>query len=73
MRSPRLPRSNGIKTQNDENSKWKLVKTKGQVISKCLLGVIISTKKTNEIFLRISALASKKSSNQKTLLYKYVK
>ena len=39
--------------------------TKGQLISKCLLGVIVSTKKTNEISLRISALASKKRSNQK--------
>ena len=29
--------------------------------------------KTNEIFLGISALASKESSNQKTLLYNYVK
>ena len=26
--------------------------------------------KTNEMFIRVSALASKKSSNQKTLLYK---
>ena len=32
---------------------------KGQLISKGLLGVIVSTKKTNEISLRISALASK--------------
>jgi hypothetical protein len=39
--------------------------TKGQLISKCLFGAIVSTKKTNEIFLRISALASKKRSNQK--------
>jgi hypothetical protein len=47
--------------------------TKGQLISKGPLGVIVSTKKDNEIFLRISALASKKSSNKKTLLYNYVK
>ena len=40
---------------------------KGQLISKGLFGVIVSTKKPT-IFLRISALASKKSSNQKTLL-----
>ena len=33
---------------------------KGQLISKCLFGVILWTKKTNEIFSRISALASKK-------------
>ena len=39
--------------------------TKGQLISKGLLGVIILIKKTNEIFLRISALASKKRSDQK--------
>ena len=38
---------------------------KGQLISKCLFGAIISTKKTNEIILRISALASKNSLNQK--------
>ena len=39
-------------------------RTKGQLISKCSFGVIKSTKKTNEIFLMISALASKKRSNQ---------
>ena len=38
---------------------------KGQLISKCLLGITVSTKKTNEFLLRISALASKKRSNQK--------
>ena len=38
--------------------------TKGQLISKELFGVIVSTKKNNG-FLRISALGSKKSSNQK--------
>ena len=47
--------------------------TKGQSISKCLLGAIVSTKKTNEIFLRISALASKKRLNQKLYYTKYVK
>ena len=46
--------------------------TKGQLISKELFGVIVSTKKTT-IFLRISALGSKKSSNQKTLFYNHVK
>ena len=45
---------------------------KGQLISKGLFDVIVWTKKNNEIFLRISALASKKRSDQKnkgTLLY----
>ena len=46
---------------------------KGQLISKGLFGIIVCDHKTKEIFLRISTLASKKSSNQKTLLYKYVK
>ena len=48
------------------------ISTKGQLISKCLFGVIVWTKKNNELFSRISALASKKRSNQKnkgTLLY----
>ena len=39
---------------------------KGQLISKCLFGVFRSTKKTNQIFVRISALASKRRSNQKS-------
>ena len=44
---------------------------KGQLISKCLFGVIVWTKKNNEIFSRISALASKNRSNLKRdiLLY----
>ena len=46
---------------------------KGQLISKGLFDVIVSTKKTNEISLRISALASKKRSDQKTLLHNHVK
>ena len=46
---------------------------KGQLISKGLFGVIVCDQKINEIYLRISALASKISSNQKTLLYDYVK
>ena len=41
------------------------VGSKGQLISKCLFGAIVSTKKPTNIFLRISALASKKRSNQK--------
>ena len=46
---------------------------KCQLISKGLFGVIFWTKKPTKKKLRISALASKKSSNQKTLLYNYVK
>ena len=45
---------------------------KGQLISKGLFGAKLD-QNNNEIFLRISALASKRSSNQKTLLYNYVK
>ena len=44
------------------------VEPKGQLISKCHFGVFKSPKKTNEIFVRISALASKKRSNQKSSL-----
>ena len=40
--------------------------SKGQLISKCPFGVNKSTKKTNKNFVRISALASKKRSNQKS-------
>jgi hypothetical protein len=43
--------------------------TKGQLISRGLFGVIVLTKNQR----RISALASKKSFNQKTLLYNYFK
>ena len=53
--------------------RFKIAGAKGQLISKCPLGVIVSTKKTNEIFLRISALASKKRLNQKMYYTKYVK
>ena len=45
---------------------------KGQLISKCLFGAIVSTKKPTNFNLRISAIPSKKRSNQKnksTLLY----
>ena len=45
---------------------------KGQLISKGLFGVIVWTKNPTKN-LWISALASKKSSNQKPLLYDYVK
>ena len=38
---------------------------KGQLISKGHFGVFKSTKKTNEIFVRISALASKQWSNKR--------
>ena len=50
----------------------KVASSKGQLISKGLFGVIVSTKKPTS-FLRIYALASKKSSKQKTLLYNYDK
>ena len=39
---------------------------KGQLISKCPFGVFKSTKKINANILRISVLASKKGSNQKS-------
>ena len=42
--------------------------TKGQLISNCPFGAFKSPKKNNEIFVRISALASKKRSNQKSSL-----
>ena len=51
---------NAIETFLDANC------DKGQLISKCSFGVFKSTKKSNEIFVRISALASKKRSNQKS-------
>ena len=47
-------------------SKYYFLKAaKGQLISKCPFGVLKSSKKNNEIFSRISALASKKRSNKK--------
>ena len=51
---------------------YKLRDIKGQLISKCLLGVIVSTKKPTN-FLRISALASKERLNQKLYSNKYVR
>ena len=39
---------------------------KGHLISKCPFGVKTSSKKTNNFFSRISALVSKKRSNQKS-------
>ena len=45
--------------------------TKGQLISKCSFGVFKSPKKTNEIFLRISALASKKEVKSKKIRANY--
>ena len=47
------------------DQKVELVTTKGQLISKCPFDVIISTK-IPMILLRISSLASKKRSNQKS-------
>ena len=46
---------------------------KDQFISKYLYGVIVWTKKSNEIFSRISALAFKKRLNQKLYYTKYLK
>ena len=43
--------------------------TKSHLISKCLFGVIVSTK-IPTIFLKISVLASKKRANQKKSLIK---
>ena len=46
---------------------------KGQLILKCPFGVFKSPQKNNEIFSRISVLASKKSSNSKIIiLYGYL-
>ena len=59
-------------TKIDEIFTVYLTLCKGQLISKCLLGVIVSTKKP-KISLRISALASKKRLNQKMYYIKYVK
>ena len=39
--------------------------SKGQLILKCSFGVFKLTKKTNESFVRIFDLATKKKSNQK--------
>ena len=47
--------------------------TKGQLISKGLFDVIVSTKKPTKFLKRISALDSKRRSDQKTLLYNHVK
>ena len=44
--------------------------SKGQLISKCPFGVIVWTKIAMKIFSRISALASKKRSNQKSSVRK---
>jgi hypothetical protein len=41
---------------------------RGQLISKCPFGVFKSPKKPTKFFVRISALASKKRSNQKSSL-----
>ena len=45
--------------------KWEYLPPLGQLISKCPLETFKSTKKTNKICVKISALASKKKSNQK--------
>ena len=72
--------SDGKKMMTNDRVSWKMAShsgftfthefailtkyTKGQLISKCLLGVIVSTKKPTNFFLRISTLASKKRLNQ---------
>ena len=45
----------------------KAAKAKGQLILKCSFGVTKSTRKNNEIFVRISAPASKKRVNPKKI------
>ena len=50
--------------EGEEDSTHELAK--GQLILKCPFGVFKSTKKTIKFFVRISALASKKRSNQKS-------
>ena len=48
------------------------LKRKGQLISEFSFGVFKSLKKPTKFFLMISALASKKRSNQKSSTYKRV-
>ena len=60
------PLSFGLFGEKYEDSTTESIIIKGQLISKGLFGVIVSTKKSKQFFLRISALVSKKSSNQKT-------
>ena len=55
-----------ISSRNYRTYYWNNYVPKGQLISKCPFGVNKSTKKTNKTFVRISALASKKRSNQKS-------
>jgi hypothetical protein len=50
----------------DEISKVIFDSTKGQLISKCPFGVFKSSKNPMKFFSGISALASKKRSNQKS-------
>ena len=56
--------------RKSENSKWACSSIRdfrvfeGQLILKCSFGFLQIDQKTNEIFVRISALASKKRSNQ---------
>jgi hypothetical protein len=57
-----------IQIQNTYDATWHDFKE-----LKRLFGVIVSTKKPSNFDLRISALASEKSSNPKTFLYNYVK
>ena len=56
---------NGVVTSPKKTKKTPFVTAKGQLIYKCPFGVFKSPKKNNKNFSRISALASKKRSNQK--------
>ena len=61
----------GINGKGGLISEGVLISVKGQLISKCLFGAILSTKKTTE-FIKNFALASKKRSNERNksaLLY----
>ena len=63
------PSARSMKSQMHQKTFKKvtpLSNVKGQLIWKCPFGVTKSTKKINEFFIRISALASKKISNQKS-------
>ena len=60
-----------VLTEHTENQVYLSV-TKGQLISKCPCGVIFSSKIPTKFYLRISALASKKRSNEKIKALYYI-
>ena len=78
---PVIPKSNGDEasfssffapdTPTPSSKPDDMEEPKGQLNSKGLFGVIVSTKKPT-IFLKISVLASKKSSNQTTFISIYL-